>query len=109
MDELKVFTGNAYPMLAEAVCEYLGIPLGKAEVFEFSNENIFVRILENVRERDVRIVPHPAVPVATTQARRFDLDDDPIRVGCRIGDSLNRGSFLKLFVNDRFHASVPFV
>lgn len=63
MDELKVFTGNAHPALAQAVCEYLGIPLGKAEVFEFSNENIFVRILENVRERDVFIIQPLSSPV----------------------------------------------
>ncbi len=63
MDELKVFTGNAHPALAQAVCSYLGISLGKAEVFEFSNENIFVRILENVRERDVFIVQPLSSPV----------------------------------------------
>lgn len=56
MDELKVFSGTAHPALARSVCDYLGIPLGEAEVFEFSNENIFVRILENVRERDVFII-----------------------------------------------------
>jgi len=63
MDELKVFTGNAHPALAQAVCNYLGIPLGKAEVFEFSNENIFIRILENVRERDVFVVQPICSPV----------------------------------------------
>jgi ribose-phosphate pyrophosphokinase len=63
MDELKVFSGTAHPALAEAVCDYLGIPLGEAEVFEFSNENIFVRILENVRERDVFIVQPICSPV----------------------------------------------
>jgi ribose-phosphate pyrophosphokinase len=63
MDELKVFTGNAHPMLAQALCKYLKIPLGKAEVFEFSNENIFVRILENVRERDVFVVQPLSTPV----------------------------------------------
>ncbi|MCJ7654353.1 MAG: ribose-phosphate pyrophosphokinase [Dehalococcoidia bacterium] len=63
MDELKVFTGNAHPMLAQAICEYLNIPLGKAEVFEFKNENIFVRILENVRERDVFVVQPLSSPV----------------------------------------------
>jgi ribose-phosphate pyrophosphokinase len=45
------------------VCDYLDIPLGEAEVFEFSNENIFVRILENVRERDVFIVQPICSPV----------------------------------------------
>jgi len=63
MDELKVFSGNAYPALAESICDYLGIPLGKAEVFEFSNENIFVRILENVRQRDVFVVQPICSPV----------------------------------------------
>ncbi len=63
MDELKVFTGNAHPRLARAVCDYLGIPLGKCEVFEFSNENIFVRILENVRQRDVFVIQPICSPV----------------------------------------------
>jgi ribose-phosphate pyrophosphokinase len=63
MDELKVFSGTAHPALAESVCDYLGIPLGEVEVFEFSNENIFVRILENVRERDVFIIQPICSPV----------------------------------------------
>ncbi len=63
MDELKVFTGNAHPTLAQGVAEYLGIPLGKSEVFQFSNENIFVRILENVRERDTFVIQPLSSPV----------------------------------------------
>ncbi len=63
MDELKVFTGNAHPALAQAVTDYLGIPLGRSEVFEFSNENIFVRILDNVRERDTFVVQPICSPV----------------------------------------------
>ncbi len=63
MDELTVFTGNAHPALAHAVAEYLGIPLGKAEVFEFSNENIFVRILDNVRQRDTFVIQPICSPV----------------------------------------------
>jgi len=66
MDELKVFTGNAHPDLAKAVTEYLGIPLGKSEVFEFSNENIFVRILENVRQRDTFVIQPICSPVNTS-------------------------------------------
>jgi len=64
MDELKVFTGNAHPALAKAVADYLGIELGKCEVFEFSNENIFVRILENVRERDTFVIQPLCSPVS---------------------------------------------
>jgi ribose-phosphate pyrophosphokinase len=62
-DELKVFSGNAHQHLAQAICDYLTIPLGKAEVFEFSNENIFVKVLENVRERDVFVVQPICSPV----------------------------------------------
>jgi ribose-phosphate pyrophosphokinase len=64
MDDLKVFTGNAHPQLAKSICDYLGIPLGQAEVFEFSNENIFIRILENVRERDIFVVQPLCHPVS---------------------------------------------
>ena len=64
MDELKVFTGNSHPDLAKQVTEYLGTPLGRAEVFQFSNENIFVRILENVRERDTFVIQPLSSPVS---------------------------------------------
>jgi ribose-phosphate pyrophosphokinase len=63
IDELKVFTGNANRELATAVCDYLNIPLGRAEVFKFANDNTFVRILENVRQRDVFIVQPTSYPV----------------------------------------------
>jgi ribose-phosphate pyrophosphokinase len=63
MDEMKVFSGNAHPAMAQSIAEYLGIPLGKCEVIQFSNENTFVRILENVRERDVYVVQPLSSPV----------------------------------------------
>ncbi len=63
MDELKVFTGNTHPTLAQAVTEYLGIPLGRCEVFEFTNENTFVRILDNVRQRDTFVIQPICSPV----------------------------------------------
>ena len=63
LDELKVFSGNAHPRLARSVCDYLKIPQGKAEVFKFTNDNTFVRISENVRERDVFIIQPICAPV----------------------------------------------
>ncbi|MFC1897502.1 ribose-phosphate diphosphokinase [Chloroflexota bacterium] len=63
MDELKVFTGNTHPTLAQAVAEYLGTPLGGCEVSEFHNENTFVRILDNVRQRDVFVIQPICSPV----------------------------------------------
>ena len=63
LDELKVFTGNGHPELAKSVCEYLDIPLGQAEVFKFANDNTFVRIHENIRQRDVFIIQPTCFPV----------------------------------------------
>ena len=55
-DPLKVFTGTANPELAAAVCKDLGIPLGRAQTSTFSNDNLFVQIGENVRERDCFVI-----------------------------------------------------
>ena len=63
--ELSVFTGNAHPDLALSIARYLDVPLGECEVFQFSNENIFVRICENVRQRDVFLVQPIVSPVNT--------------------------------------------
>jgi ribose-phosphate pyrophosphokinase len=63
--ELSVFSGNAHPELAHSICDYLGRPLGRCKVYEFSNENIFVEIGDNVRQRDVFIVQPFVTPVNT--------------------------------------------
>ncbi len=63
MDDLSVFTGNANRPLAAAICKYLRMPLGNADVFQFSNENIFVKINDNVRGRDVFVIQPLCSPV----------------------------------------------
>src|SRR5579864_2572162 len=63
MDDLRVFTGNANRPLAAAICQHLHIPLGDADVFQFSNENIFVKINDNVRGRDVFVIQSLSSPV----------------------------------------------
>jgi ribose-phosphate pyrophosphokinase len=63
--EMAVFTGNAHRSFAEAVCRHLEMPLGRCEVFEFSNENTFVRFLDNIRDRDVFLIQPIASPVNT--------------------------------------------
>jgi len=75
IDELKVFTGNAHPALAQGICDYLHVSLGKAEVFEFNNGNIFVRLLEHVRERDVFIVQPTCYPVNKSLMELFIMLD----------------------------------
>ena len=62
-EDLKVFSGNAHPSLARDICSYLGIEPGHCEVFKFSNDNTFVRILENVREKDVFLFQPISAPV----------------------------------------------
>ena len=63
MDDLSIFSGNANRPLAAAICRHLRIPLGDADVFQFSNENIFVKINENVRGRDVFVIQPFSTPV----------------------------------------------
>src|ERR1700686_169439 len=63
MDDLSVFTGNANRPLAAAICKHLRIPLGDADVFQFSNENIFVKINDNVGGRDVFVIQPFSFPV----------------------------------------------
>ena len=73
--DMKVFTGNGHPDLAQAICTYLEIPLGKCEVFSFSNENVFVRFAENVRARDVFLVQPVPSPVNTRLMELFIMID----------------------------------
>ena len=54
--EMCIFTGNANRQLAVSICRHLRMPLGNADVFQFSNENIFVKINDNVRGRDVFVI-----------------------------------------------------
>ncbi len=62
-EDMKVFSGNAHRKLAKDICAYMDIPLGKCEVFKFSNDNTFVKILENIRQQDVFLVQPIAYPV----------------------------------------------
>jgi ribose-phosphate pyrophosphokinase len=63
LDSLTIVSGNANRQLALEICRHLRIPLGDADVFQFSNENIFVKINENVRENDVFIIQPFSTPV----------------------------------------------
>jgi ribose-phosphate pyrophosphokinase len=72
---LKVFTGNAHPALANDICDYLEMPLGECAVFEFSNENTFVRFDENIRARDIFLVQTMTSPVNTRLMELFIMID----------------------------------
>ncbi len=59
---MMVFTGNAVPRLAQGVVEHLNIPLGKAIVGRFSDGEVHVEILENVRGKDVFLIQSTCAP-----------------------------------------------
>ena len=61
-DNLMVFTGNANPMLAQSVARQLNIQLGKATVSKFSDGEIMVELLENVRGKDVFVLQSTCQP-----------------------------------------------
>src|SRR5438874_5029353 len=64
MDGLKVFSGSSHPALAQAICKCLGIAPGRLSTTRFSNENLKVKIEENVREHDVFVVQTSAPPLS---------------------------------------------
>jgi ribose-phosphate pyrophosphokinase len=61
--ELKIFAGSSGRTLAKSICGYLGQELARSETRVFSEGNVFVRVLENVRGRDVFIVQGLDFPV----------------------------------------------
>ena len=61
-EELLLFAGSASPRLGRAIAEYLDCPLGASETLRFSEGNLFVRVLENVRGRDVFLVQGTGFP-----------------------------------------------
>ncbi len=61
---MAVFSGNAHPQLAQAIVRYLRIPLAKAYVGRFSDGEISVEILENIRGRETFIVQPTCPPSA---------------------------------------------
>ncbi|HEY7987528.1 MAG TPA: ribose-phosphate pyrophosphokinase [Methylophilaceae bacterium] len=64
--EIMVFTGNANPTLAKEVVGHLGIELGKATVGRFSDGEVLVEILENVRGKDVFVLQSTCAPTNDT-------------------------------------------
>jgi len=60
---MRIFSGNANPKLAEEICHYLGVPLGDSAVGRFSDGEIWVRVNENVRGADVFVIQSTCWPI----------------------------------------------
>ena len=63
MEGMSIFTGNSNPGLAKKICQYLSLPLGGAEVKTFSDGEIQIEIIENVRLKDVFVLQSTCSPV----------------------------------------------
>ena len=75
MEDFCVFAGNASLALAEEICDCLGIQLSPLEISRFSNDNLFVQVLSNVRERDVFVVQSFSEPVSDHIIELFIIMD----------------------------------
>jgi len=63
MDKMKIFAGSASARLAEDICEYLGISLGRASIGRFPDTEISIKLLDDVRGSDIFIVQSTCPPV----------------------------------------------
>ncbi|WP_026369228.1 ribose-phosphate diphosphokinase [Kallotenue papyrolyticum] len=63
-DELKIFSGTGHPALTEAICSYIGVQAAGIQIQKFPNDNIFVKLLESIREQDVFIVQSLHTPLS---------------------------------------------
>jgi ribose-phosphate pyrophosphokinase len=61
--ELRIFTGNAHPDLAESIARVLGLTLGRAHLARFSDGEVWFQIQDNVRGADVFVVQPTGPPV----------------------------------------------
>lgn len=62
-DNMKVFSGNANPALANSICRYLGIPLGGGKIEKFPDGEKLIKLEDDVRGRDCFIVQSTCAPV----------------------------------------------
>lgn len=72
---LKIFCGNSNKALASEICQYLDVPLGKADVISFPDGESFVRINENVRGTDVFIIQSTCNPANQNLMELFIMID----------------------------------
>ncbi len=73
--DLKLFSGGANPQLAASICDSLGIDPGRLTISRFSNDNLFVQIHENVREKDVFVVQPFTAPTGDVILELFIIMD----------------------------------
>ncbi|MDA4846277.1 ribose-phosphate diphosphokinase [Hoeflea poritis] len=63
-DTIRIIGASSHPALTEKICDYIGVRPTKTQVLRFSNENLMVKIEENVRETDAFVVQTANTPVS---------------------------------------------
>ena len=72
-DKFKIFCGTANEALTDEICAFLGMDRGKATVTRFSDGEVYIQIMENVRGSDVFVVQPTCFPVDEHLLERPDL------------------------------------
>jgi ribose-phosphate pyrophosphokinase len=76
--ELAISSGTAHPRLAQQIAQYLDVPLGGADVFQFPNSNTFVRLHQSVRGKDVFLI-QPTCPPTNDNLMELLIFIDTLR------------------------------
>lgn len=85
MSDMMIFSGNANPHLSESVAKHLNVSLGKATLGRFSDGEIMIEVLENVRGKDVFIIQSTSAPT-----------NDHLMELLLLTDALRRASALRI-------------
>ncbi len=80
---MKIFTGRANPVLAQSICDYLDLEIGRADVRNFSDGEIYVELGENVRGEDVFVVQPTCTPANTNLMELLILLDTMRRASAK--------------------------
>jgi len=81
-DQLKIFTGNAHPQLAQRISEHLGVPLGNVTVGRFADGEISVKFQENIRGTDLFLI-QPTPPPSDNLFELLTMMDAAKRASAR--------------------------
>lgn len=98
--EIALFSGTANRQLAEEISQALGVPLAKADVFKFPNHNIFCRLHQSVRSKDVFIIQ----PISVS----FDENGTAVSVNDNLMELLIMIDTIRRDSGGRITAVVPY-
>ena len=82
LDDCRIFSGSGNLGLAEKICSYLNLPLGKIEIGHFTDGEVSIRIEENVRGKDVFVIQPTSPPVNENLMELLIMIDAFKRASC---------------------------